>query len=128
MIEACHARDTVTHQDEGVRMTATPIMLRDEVLGAVEVVGGDEEEINLIDAIVAFTERFAVALENVRLIEEAQAASAQEQHISAVMSRFQEAETVDELLQITLTELAQTLDAEGGSIRIGLAAGGQAAR
>jgi putative methionine-R-sulfoxide reductase with GAF domain len=128
MIDACHARDTVTMLEEGVRSVATPIMLRDEVLGAVEVIGGNEEEINLIDAIVAFTERFAVALENIRLVEEALAASAQEQHISAVVSRFQTAETVDELLQITLTELAQTLEADGGSIRVGLSAGGQAAR
>ena len=60
-----------------------------EIRGAVEVVGGNEDEINLIEAIVAFTERFAVALENMRLIEEAQAASAQEQRISAVVSRFQ---------------------------------------
>ena len=128
MIDACHARDTISQIDEGVRSTATPIMLRDEVLGAVEIVGGNEEEINLIDAIVAFTERFAVALENIRLVEEALAASAQEQHINEVVSRFQEAETVDELLQITLTELAQTLEADGGSIRVGLAAGSPAAR
>lgn len=128
MIDACHVRDTVSLIDDGVRSIATPIMLRDEVLGAVEVIGGNEEEINLVDAIVAFTERFAVALENIRLVEEALAASAQEQHISAVVSRFQAAETVDELLQITLTELAQTLEADGGSIRVGLSAGGQAAR
>lgn len=128
MIDACQVRDTVTQLNEGVRSTATPIMLRDEVLGAVEIIGGNEEEINLIDAIVAFTERFAVALENIRLVEEALAASAQEQHINEVVSRFQEAETVDELLQITLTELAHTLDADGGSIRVGLASGSPAAR
>ena len=128
MIEACKARDTISHKDDGARITATPMIFRDEVVGAVEVVGGNEEELNLIEAIVAFTERFAVAMENVRLVEEAQAASAQEQRISAVVSRFQEAETVDELLQITLTELAETFDAEGGSIRVGLGAAGQAAR
>lgn len=128
MIDACHARGFVSQIDEGVRSVATPIMLREEVLGAVEVIGGNEEEINLLDAIIAFTERFAVALENIRLVEEAVAASAQEQHISGVVSRFQQAETVDELLQITLTELAHTLDADGGSIRVGLTAGSPAAR
>ena len=70
MVDAYHARDTVMQMDEDVRSVATPIMLRDEVLGAVEVIGANEEEINLIDAIVAFTQRFAVALENIRLIEE----------------------------------------------------------
>lgn len=128
MIEACKARDTISQKDDGIRITATPMMIRNEIIGAVEVVGGNEEELNLIDAIVAFTERFAVAMENVRLVDEAQAASAQEQRISAVVSRFQEAETVDELLQITLTELAETLEADGGSIRVGLSATGQAAR
>lgn len=129
MLESCETRATISRKGEdGVRITATPMMLRDEIVGAVEVVGGDEDEINLVEAIVAFTERFAVALENVRLVEEAQTASAQEQRISAVVSRFQEAETVDELLQITLTELADTFDADRGSIRVGIPASGQAAR
>lgn len=129
MIEAYHSGRVVTDRTpDGDILTATPIKLRDATIGAVEVVGGDNTEIDLIYAIVGFTERLAAALELVRLIEEAQATSAQQQRINNVIARFQEAETVDELLQISLTELAETLAADEGSIRVGLMPAGQTPR
>lgn len=129
MIDAFNSSTIVTDRTpDGDILTATPIKLRDVTLGAVEIIGGDNAEIDLIYAIIGFTERLVAALELVRLIEEAQATSAQQQRINTVISRFQEAETVDELLQISLTEMAETLTADEGSIRVGLAPSGQAAR
>ncbi|MBK9124592.1 MAG: GAF domain-containing protein [Chloroflexi bacterium] len=129
MIDAYHSGTVVTRRTpDGDLLTATPIKLRDATLGAIEIIGGDNTEIDLIYAIIGFTERLVAALELVRLIEEAQATSAQQQRINTVISRFQEAETVDELLQISLTELAETLAADEGSIRVGLMPSGQAAR
>lgn len=129
MIDAFNSGTIVTDRTpDGDILTATPIKLRDVTLGAVEIIGGDNAEIDLIYAIIGFTERLVAALELVRLIEEAQATSAQQQRINTVISRFQEAETVDELLQISLTEMAETLTADEGSIRVGLAPSGQAAR
>ncbi|GEM_PF-1028088 len=129
MLRASSIKQPVTTTSEaGLSLITVPILLRDEVLGAIEVEGGDSQQLELVPTLVAISERMASALENMRLVEEAQAASAQEQRISAMVTRFQEAETIDELLQITLTELSETLDAEVGSIRVGLTQGAQTAR
>lgn len=129
MLDACSNKFPVlTASPDGQSLIAVPIMLRGEVLGAIEIEGGDAQQLDILPTLVSISDRIASALENMRLVEEAQAASAQEQRISAMVTRFQEAETVDELLQITLAELSDTLDAEGGSIRVGLTQGAQPAR
>ncbi|MCU0464697.1 MAG: GAF domain-containing protein [Anaerolineae bacterium] len=121
MVQACRQRFPVSGTAEGgAEMVAVPILLRGEILGAMEVEVSPGTTSDLLATMVTIAERMSSALENARLVEEAQAASAQEQRISLMVTRFQEAETVDELLQITLSELTDTLDAEGGSIRIGL--------
>ncbi len=74
------------------------------------------EDVNLLQAVA---ERFGLAVENVRLYEETRQAAEQEQRINDIAARFQSVATVDELLRITLTELSDTLGAEGGSIRLG---------
>lgn len=121
MVQACRQRFPVAGTtDDGAELVAVPFLLRGEVLGAMEVEVNPGTTTDLLATMVTIAERMSSALENARLVEEAQAASAQEQRISLMVTRFQEAETVDELLQITLSELTDTLDAEGGSIRIGL--------
>jgi GAF domain-containing protein len=121
MVRACANKfPTLTQTELGTTIVAAPILLRGEVLGAFEVEVPYTSAVDLLPTLAAITDRMASALENARLIEEAQAASAQEQRISQMVSRFQEAETIDELLQITLAELSETLSAEQGSIRVGL--------
>jgi GAF domain-containing protein len=121
MRQACQSREMVEAvQADGTPVIAAPVMLRDELLGAIEVTGGDNISLDLRAAISGISTVLAVNLENRRLLEETQAASAQEYRINQVVSKFQEADSIDELLQITLSELAQTLEAEGGSIRVGL--------
>jgi GAF domain-containing protein len=129
MLEAAANKfPVITTTEDGTSLIVVPIILRGEVLGVIEVEGGDSRKLDLMPTVVSISDRIASALENMRLVEEAQAASAQEQRISLMVSRFQEAETVDELLQITLTELSDTFDAEAGSIRVGLTQGAQPAR
>jgi len=117
-----------TTTEKGQSLITVPILLHGEVLGVIEVEGSDARGLDVLPTLVSISDRMASALENMRLVEEAQAASAQEQRISAMVTRFQEAETIDELLQITLAELSETLDAKGGSIRVGLTQGAQTAR
>jgi GAF domain-containing protein len=100
---------------------AVPVLLRGEVIGAIEVEPGeDTDETVSVDMVRAIAQRLATSLENARLYEEAQAATAQEQRINRIVSRFQTAATVDDLLQITLTELSETLGARRGAIRLGV--------
>jgi GAF domain-containing protein len=99
---------------------AVPIVLRGEVLGAIEVTPGAElRPDDTVELIQAVAQRLALSLDNARLFEETQEATVQEQRINDIVARYQSAATVDDLLQITLAELSQSLGAAHGAIRLG---------
>ncbi len=104
---------------EGGTRLALPLTLRGAVIGAVEI---DRREPMLVDDIAAaraVLERLSVSLENARLYEDAQSATAQEARLNQISARFGSAGSVDELLNITLHELGETLGAKRGSVRLG---------
>jgi GAF domain-containing protein len=109
----------VTRQDGDQPIVAVPVMLRGEVIGAIEVEPGAGSEQEAMEMVEAVASRLAISLENARLFEEAQALTAQEQRISDISARYQEVGSVDELLRITLDELSLALGAERASIRLG---------
>ena len=95
-------------------------MLRGEVIGAIEVEAGDDAiQHDAVEMVQAIAQRLATSLENARLFEQTQAATTQEQRINQIVTRYQTATTVDDLLQITLTELSDALGAQRGAIRLG---------
>lgn len=99
---------------------AAPIMLRGEVLGVIEVEPSDNVRIDdMTEMIRAVAGHLAVSLDNARLFEEAQEGTLQEQRINEIVGRYQSATSVDELLQITLEELGDSLGAKQGMIRLG---------
>ncbi|MFW5772756.1 MAG: UvrD-helicase domain-containing protein, partial [Phototrophicaceae bacterium] len=53
------------------------------------------------------------------LVDEAQDTAQREQRISEITAEYQSAETVDELLRITLDELGRSLGASRGMVRLG---------
>lgn len=121
LIQATRSRRPVVDEANGKSaVVAVPVVLRGEVIGAIEVEPGEEvETANTLDMVQAVAQRLAISLDNARLFEEAQAATAQEQRINQIVTRYQSASTVDDLLRITLTELSQTLGAQRGAIRLG---------
>jgi GAF domain-containing protein len=121
MVDAGRRRRAITKENDGRRTIAIPIELRGEVIGAIEVetdASGDKDD--TVDMIRAITQRLAVSLDNARLFEESQEATAQEQRVSEIVAQYQSANSVDDLLQITLEGLAETLGAEDGAIRLGI--------
>lgn len=96
---------------------SVPLMLRGAVIGAIEVEPGHTGQ-NAAEIVEAVASRLAINLDNARLFEESQQATAQEQHINMIVGQYQSALSVEELLQITLTELSQSLDAQVGKIRL----------
>jgi GAF domain-containing protein len=98
---------------------AMPVILRGEVIGAIEVEAGTETSPETVEMVQAVAQRLALSLENARLYEATLEAAAQEQRINDIAARFQSVVTVDELLRITLAELSETLGAETSSIRLG---------
>ncbi len=113
-------RRSVVQEQDDTQIITVPIVLRNEVLGAVEVeVSGDARKGNTAEMVQAVAQRLAVSLDNARLFEEAQEATAQEQHINEIVARYQAANSVDDLLHITLAELSETFGAERSVIRLG---------
>lgn len=122
MVEAGDTRQPVSRVIDGRRVIAVPIVLRGQVLGAIELEADDAAQADRLDTLISVAQRLATTLDNIRLYEEAQMATLQEQRINTVVSNFQTAESIEDLLKISLAELSRTLNAEQGMIRLGIAA------
>ena len=117
--QASQTRRPVSDTENGRHVVAVPIILRGEVIGAMEIEpGGSLEENDTVEIMRAVSERLAVSLDNARLFEEAQETSRYEQRINSIVGRYQSLNSVDELLQVTLEELGETLGAKHGAIRL----------
>ncbi|PJF26634.1 MAG: hypothetical protein CUN52_15575, partial [Phototrophicales bacterium] len=93
-----------------------------EVIGAIEVeISGELRQDDSVDIIQSVAQRLALSLDNARLFEETQLNAQQQQAINQIVGQFQSALNVDELLQMTLTEISGLVGATGGSIRLGSA-------
>lgn len=122
MIEASQRRrpSIGTDADNNTSVIAVPIVLRGEVIGAIEVQPSDKmRQDDSIEVIQAVAQRLALSLDNARLFEETQLNVQQQQAINDIVSQFQSAVNVDELLQMTLTQIGQLLDVQEGAIRLG---------
>lgn len=112
-------RPKITTDETGQSIMAVPIELRGEILGAIEIAVDDNSDADeTLEMLQAITQRLALSLDNARLFEETQQATAQEQRIGEITSQYQAAATVDDLLKITLDGLTQTLGATRGAIRL----------
>lgn len=121
MLDASRRKRTVRETTTGQQTIAMPIELRGEVIGALEIeTSAHADYDSTVELMRAVSQRLANSLETARLFEVERDASIQEQRLSDLVTQYQSAATVDELLQITLKELATTLGAEEGAIRLGL--------
>src|SRR5690606_14397517 len=120
LIEASQNRQPVRLVQGDRETVAVPVILRGQVIGAIEVEPEPgQAEAETVEMVQAVAQRLALSLDNARLLEEAQETTAQEQRISELVARFQSAESVDDLLQMALSELSQSLGAEHAAIRLG---------
>ncbi len=121
LVKASQTRQPVVVDEDGSGpIIAVPVMLGNEVIGAIEVeAGSDEQEAETLEMVKAVAQRLALSLDKARLFEESQEATAQEQRINEIAARYQTVTNVDELLKITLAELSDTLGARRGAIRLG---------
>jgi GAF domain-containing protein len=119
LTQAQAERRPVTRMDGEQPVVAVPVVLRGEVIGAIEIEPGAQADEDAVEIAEAVAERLAISLENARLYEQAQQATIQEQRINMIAAQFQEATSVDDLLRITLEELSDVLGAEQASIRLG---------
>lgn len=120
LVKATETRQPVMDNSNGSQVIAVPVMLGSEVIGAIEVEpGSNTKESETVEMVKAVAQRLAISLDKARLFEESQEATAQEQRINEIVARYQTVSSVDDLLQITLSELSQSLGARRGAIRLG---------
>jgi transcriptional regulator with GAF, ATPase, and Fis domain len=118
----------ITTTDSGAVVTA-PMKIRDQIIGALAIETGDpahvwdEEQLALIEAAA---EQTALAIENARLIEEAQTAlaearrlAAREQAVNLISGKIRRLPNVDSVLTTALVELGKALGASKGAARLG---------
>ncbi len=98
---------------------AVPLTLRGEVIGVIEIeLGEGLRSSDAFDTVQTIAQRLALSLDRARLYQEAQVTSHRQRHINEIVARYQAAPTVEDLLQITVSELSQSLDASRASIRL----------
>jgi GAF domain-containing protein/HAMP domain-containing protein len=99
-----------------------PIVLRDQVIGAIGFEEDDPghqwspEEVALVEAV---TSQVALALENARLFEEAQARAEREQLVGDIADKMQRASDMDSLVQYAIQNLQSAFGASYVVVHLG---------
>lgn len=104
------------------RVIAVPLRVRGQVIGAMEFELGDDGEFSPEDfeLLQEVSDRFGLAAENTRLIEESQRVAQRETLINEISSRLQSANNVEATLAEAARSLSETLKADKVMIRLGL--------
>ncbi len=119
----------VVTADEYSSTATVPLKLRDQIIGAISVEADDSDHVwepGELALIEAAAEQAALALENARLIEEAETAlaearrlAAREQTVNVISDKIRRLPDVDSILSTALVELGKTLGAGKGMVRLG---------
>jgi GAF domain-containing protein len=118
---ASEHRVITTHAD-GRHVIALPIMVRDEVIGAMEFELDPDSDISdsNLELISAVGQRLGLAMENRRLFDETQRVAQREALINDIGAQLQSATGVDAIIQHAAHHLQESLAAQRVTIRIGV--------
>jgi GAF domain-containing protein/HAMP domain-containing protein len=107
-------------EGDGKKIVEVPIALRDQIIGQLHIEGDEvlsPEEQNWLEAIATQT---ALALENARLLDESQSTAMREKFVTEITNKIWSSTTIDGILQTTIRELAQILDATEATIELNI--------
>jgi GAF domain-containing protein len=98
-----------------------PLMVRGQVVGALEIEREENTKFSQeeLDFLQEVSERFGLAAENTRLIEQSQRSAQREALINVVSSRLQTANNVEATMAEAARSLSELLQAERVAIRLG---------
>ncbi len=110
------------HRKSG-NILAVPIRLRGQTLGTLNLrfqsLDIPQESIKYVEEAAG---RLALALENARLVQDAQRLASRERQINVITAQVQQSTDLETILQNTIRELGNTLDVPKTFIQIGLSA------
>jgi len=112
---------TGKESNDSNRALKIPIKLRGEQIGAISVERKDDAAWTEIDKdlISEVAYQTGLAVDNVRLVEDATARARQEQTVGELATRFSQSTDIDNLLQVAARELGQVIDVAEVSVFIG---------
>lgn len=117
--ETLQSGRTMVFQREEGSLLATPIKLRGQALGVLTLrYATGETPPEMVAFIEAAAERLALALENARLLEEAQCRAAREQLIAEMSARLRATLDLENVLQTAVREFQQSFGLKEAEIRI----------
>jgi GAF domain-containing protein len=124
--EAATQRQVITITQKGQRLLALPILVRNEVIGAMEFEIGTDDALpeGVLELAATVGQRLGLAMENRRLFDETQRAVQREALINDIGADLQAAAGVDVILQRAARHLQDTLAAHQVTIRLGAPASG----
>ncbi|MBN1679648.1 MAG: GAF domain-containing protein [Anaerolineae bacterium] len=120
--QAVSQNAVITDVVNGRRVVALPVVVRDEVVGAMEFELDSQAEIpdGALDLIEAVGQRLGLAMENRRLLDETQRTAQREALINDIGTELQAATGVDAIMQRAAHHLQEALDAHEITIRLGV--------
>lgn len=106
--------------ERGIVAVAVPVILRGQVLGAVEwdIPARDVDD-NRLQLAQELANRLAVSLDNARLFEESQRATERERVVNEIVAKITAQTDIDEILQTAVREVGQALRSPQVRIRLG---------
>ena len=112
--------NVIQSEDDDQKLIAVPLKVRGQVIGAMEFELGedgtiDPDDINFIQEV---SERFALAAENTRLVEQSQRNARREAFINEIGSRLQTANTIESTLSEAVQGLNQIFNAKRVAIKL----------
>jgi GAF domain-containing protein len=111
--------DEETESSEKLNTLQIPLILRDQVIGNIaletEKKVWSPEEQAFIDAV---TNQAVQAMENIRLVEESQRDATHDRVVADIVSKAWASTNIDTILQTTVRELGQALDASEALIQL----------
>ncbi len=117
--KALHTGQITEHIDGDTVTFAVPVILRDQVLGAVEwEVPLARYTGNTRQTAVELTTRLALTAENIRLFEQSQRAAQRELLVNQISSKLMGTTNIDQILQTAVRELGLALRAPQTEIRL----------
>lgn len=120
-LDALHSGQTVVIQGEEASILASPIKLRGQTLGVLTLrYPPGETPAEMVAFAEEAAERLALALENARLLEEAQRRAAREQLISETSARLRATLDLESVLQTAAREFQQAFGLKEAEIRVQL--------
>lgn len=119
--EAVEIRHLVQGQVDNRQVIAVPIRVRGRVIGAMEFELDDNKAFTPedFDLVQEVSERFGLAVENARLVDESQRVAHREALVNQISSRLQTANDVETMLTEAARSLQSALSAQKIAIRLG---------